>query len=195
LCEGDRDHIIGMLHIKDLLGLSARPDGVTRTIMRPIPVVPETKRIDILLRELQRSRSHMAIVLDEYGGTAGLVTLEDIVEELVGEIQDEYDRPPPVEHLQDGGIAIAGAEPIDTAAEELGLVLENSEDFQTLGGYVRHILGLAPTPGARTKVGDYTVTVAEAQGQRISRLIFAKNPEAEASVAEEPKPVESARAE
>jgi CBS domain containing-hemolysin-like protein len=176
LCVEDRDHVIGMVHIKDLVGLAAQPGADIQSILRPIPAVPETKRIDRLLRELQRSRSHMAVVLDEYGGTAGLVTLEDIVEELVGEIQDEYDRPAPVEHLVDGRIAIAGAEPIDTAIEELGLTFDNAEDFQTLGGYARHVLGLAPTPGARTRIGNYTVTVAEAQGQRISRLIFANIP-------------------
>jgi CBS domain containing-hemolysin-like protein len=179
LCAGDRDHIIGMVHIKDLLALATQPRADINSIKREIPAVPETKRIDLLLRELQRRQSHMAVVLDEYGGTAGIVTLEDIVEELVGEIQDEYDRPAPVERFDDGRIAIAGAEPIDTATEELGLTFENSEDFQTLGGYARHILGLSPTPGARTKLGDYTVTVAEAQGQRISRLVFARIDEPE----------------
>ena len=96
LCEGDRDHVIGMIHIKDLLAIAGNPNADIRTIKRDIIGIPETKPIDELLKELQKSHTHQAIVVDEYGGTAGLVTLEDIIEELIGEIQDEHDQPPPL---------------------------------------------------------------------------------------------------
>ena len=109
LCVEDRDHIVGMIHIKDLLSLSGFAEPDITTVVREMPAVPETKQIDELLREMQRSHSHMAVVIDEYGGTAGLVTLEDILEELVGEIQDEYDRPAPVERLTDGPSPLPGA--------------------------------------------------------------------------------------
>lgn len=198
LCEHDRDHIIGMVHVKDLLTIARRENADIKSVMREIPAVPETKRIDELLREMQRSHSQMAVVLDEYGGTAGLVTLEDIIEELVGEIQDEYDRPAPIERLLDGRVAIAGVEPLDTVTEELGLTLDGGEDYQTIGGYARHVLGLSPQTGASAHVGAYTVTVAEAYGQRISRLIFAKvemngngNGHATKPVADPPPPPET----
>ena len=96
LCEGDRDHVIGMVHIKDLLAIAERSQRPTSgSIKREIIGIPETKPIDELLKELQKSHTHQAVVVDEYGGTAGLVTLEDIIEELIGEIQDEHDQPPP----------------------------------------------------------------------------------------------------
>ncbi len=172
LCENDRDHIIGMVHVKDLLSLENQPGADIRSIVRDLPAVPETKRIDSLLRDMQRKRSHMAVVLDEYGGTAGLITLEDILEELVGEIQDEYDRPSPVEELADGRIAIAGAESLESAGDALDIEFADDEEYQTIGGYARHILGLTPTLGATCRLEEYKVTVAEAQRQRITRLIF-----------------------
>ncbi len=96
LCEDDRDHVLGMVHIKDLLAISTDPNADIRSVKREIIGIPETKPIDELLKELQKSHTHQAIVVDEYGGTAGLVTLEDIIEELIGEIQDEHDEPPPL---------------------------------------------------------------------------------------------------
>ena len=179
LCEDDRDHIIGMVLAKDLLGLEDQIGADIRTIVRDLPAVPETRRIVSLLREM-RSK-HMAVVLDEYGGTAGLITLEDIIEELIGEIQDEYDRPSPVEELADGRIAIAGAESLESAGDALGIEFEDDEEYQTIGGYARDILGLTPTPGATCRLQEYKVTVAEAQRQRITRLIFER---VEASVDE-----------
>ncbi len=172
LCDGDRDNIIGMVHRKDLVALTGQENGDIRSIVREMPVIPETKRIAGLLRDMQRAHSHMAVVLDEYGGTAGVVTLEDIIEEIVGEIQDEHDRPGPIERLPNGSITVAGTELLETVADELGISFDNGEEYQSLGGYARHVLGLAPTTGATARVEGYRIMVAEAQRQRILRLIF-----------------------
>jgi len=178
LCEGDRDHIIGMVHIKDLLAIAGDPKADILSIKREIPVVPENKPIDELLRELQKGHGHQALVLDEYGGTAGLVTLEDILEELVGEIQDEYDRPVPIEKLADDRFVIASAVPIEEVTEELGIAFENENDFETVGGYALHALHLPPRLGAHARLDGFDVSVAEVQGRRIRRLLFVKHPAA-----------------
>lgn len=178
LCEGDRDHIIGMVHIKDLLAIAGDPDADIMSVKREIPVVPENKPIDELLRELQKSHGHQAVVMDEYGGTAGLVTLEDILEELVGEIQDEYDRPAPIEKLADDRFVVASAVPIEEVTEELGITFENDADFETVGGYALHALHLAPRLGAHARLDGFDVSVAEVQGRRIRRLLFVKHPAA-----------------
>lgn len=170
--EDDKDHIIGVVHIKDLTRLAQTPDADIHSIVRDAPVVPETKRIDELLKEMQRSKCHMAVVMDEYGGTAGLVTIEDIVEELVGEIQDEYDRPPPIERLDDGCILIAGTEPLTALKDELGMDVASDGEYETVGGFARHVLGLSATPGARIVFGNHKITVTEAHGHRIQRMML-----------------------
>lgn len=178
LCEGDRDHIIGMVHIKDLLAIAGDPKADILSIKRDIPVVPENKPIDDLLRELQKGHGHQALVLDEYGGTAGLVTLEDILEELVGEIQDEYDRPVPIEKLAEDRFVVASAVPIEDVTEELGIAFENENEFETVGGYALHALHLPPRLGAQARLDGFDVSVAEVQGRRIRRLLFVKHPAA-----------------
>jgi CBS domain containing-hemolysin-like protein len=177
ICEGDVDNITGMIHIKDLLSIAGEPDSTLAQIMRPIQAVPETKQIDELLRELQKNRSHLAIVLDEYGGTAGLVTLEDILEELVGEIQDEYDRPSPFEKVDDDEWIIASTAPIEDVQESIGISFGEDVNFDTIGGYALHALHLAPRPGAQAKVDGWDVSVMEVDGNRIRRLKFIRQPE------------------
>ena len=185
LAEGDRDHLIGMVHIKDLLAIAGDPQADIRKVRRDVPYVPETKMIDELLKELQKSHAHQAVVLDEYGGTAGLVTLEDIIEELIGEIQDEHDEPPPLLPLDEDGCrySVAGTVALDEVSETLNVPIPNPEEYDTIGGYAMHQLRLAPRPGASARLDGYDVSVAEVTGRRIRRLLFTKH---------EPLPAKSA---
>lgn len=178
LCEGDRDHVSGMIHIKDLLAIAGDPSADIRTIMRPILRVPENKAIDELMEQLQQSRSHQAVVVDEYGGTAGLVTLEDILEELVGEIEDEDKRQaPPLQRLDEHGhqYSVAGTVALDEVSEMLGVPIDNPEDYETIGGYALHQLQLPPRPGAVASLDGYDVSVSDATGRRIRRLLFTRH--------------------
>jgi CBS domain containing-hemolysin-like protein len=177
LCESDVDNVIGMIHIKDLLSIAGQPESTLRQIMRPLQVVPETKQIDELLRELQKNRGHQAIVLDEYGGTAGLVTLEDILEELVGEIQDEYDRPAPIDTLNENEWLVSSTVPIQDVERILNVSLGEEVNFDTIGGYALHALHLAPRAGAQARLdSDWDVSVHEVDGNRIRRLRFCRHP-------------------
>ena len=177
LAQGDRDHIVGMVHIKDLLAIAGDPAADIVSIKRPVLAIPETKPIDDLLKELQKSHSHQAVVLDEYGGTAGLVTLEDIIEELIGEIQDEHDEPPPLHPVGDDGRAfsIAGTVAIDDVAETLGVAIDNPDEYDTIGGYALHALRLPPRAGASARLDGYDVSVSDVSGRRIRRLLFTRH--------------------
>ncbi|MGO8670267.1 MAG: hemolysin family protein [Capsulimonadaceae bacterium] len=176
LCEGDSDHVLGMIHIKDLLAIAGNPAADIRTIMRPILAIPETKPIDELLKELQKSHSHQAVVRDEYGGTAGLVTLEDIIEELIGEIQDEHDEPPPLEDVSGDATryAIAATVAIEDVVEALGVPIANPAEYETIGGFALHELKLQPRIGATARIDGFDVAVSEVTGRRIKRLLFTR---------------------
>lgn len=177
--EGDKDHIIGMIHIKDLLAISADPEASLRTITRPIINIPETKPIDELLKELQKSHSHQAVVLDEYGGTSGLVTMEDIIEELIGEIQDEHDKPPSFEVVDEEKhiYNFAGTISIDDVADKLEIEIDNPAEYETIGGYALYELHMAPRIGATAPLDGYDVSVIEVAGRRIKRLRFTRRME------------------
>jgi len=177
LCDADRDHVIGMVHIKDLLAISSTRNGDIRSIRRDMLAIPEVKPIDDLLKELQKSHAHQAVVLDEYGGTAGLVTLEDIIEELIGEIQDEHDEPPPLQELDEAGMkfSVAGTVALEEVAEKLGVPIDNPEEYETIGGYALHQLHLAPRAGATASLDGFDVSVSDATGRRIRRLLFSKH--------------------
>jgi len=192
LAEGDRDHLIGMVHIKDLLALAGDPQADIRKVRREVPYIPETKMIDELLKELQKSHAHQAVVLDEYGGTAGLVTLEDIIEELIGEIQDEHDEPPPLLPLDEKGhrYSVAGTVALDEVSETLNVPIDNPEEYDTIGGYALHQLRLAPRSGATARLDGFDVSVAEATGRRIRRLLFTRH---DTPLAESAAPPETAR--
>ncbi len=174
--EGSVDNILGILHAKDLLRLcesAPTPQFSLREVMRPAYFVPESKRVVELLQDLRRRRIHMAIVQDEYGGTAGLVTLEDLVEEIVGEIQDEYDVEPeePVQTLPDGSLLIDARMHLDDASELLKTPLE-SEEFDTLGGFVFGLLGHQPSEGEVVTANGWQLRVHALEGHRI-RLVQA----------------------
>jgi CBS domain containing-hemolysin-like protein len=164
----DRDHIEGMVHSRDVLGLSR--DRSIEGLLRPLPHVPETKMCDALFRELQARRQHMAVVVDEHGSLAGIVTLEDLLEELVGEIEDEYDvREALVRMIDDGLFMIDGRAEIDTVEDALGIDLPEG-DYNTIAGLVLRALGRIPEAGDEVVVGRLEIRVISASSTRIGKL-------------------------
>jgi CBS domain containing-hemolysin-like protein len=185
LCGTDIDHVIGMIHVKDLF---IRRDQIRTSedlpkIKREILFVPETRPLDMLQRDFQQRRTHMAIVVDEYGGTSGLVTLEDVIEELIGEIQDEFDREPPSVEETPEGLVFDGLMLIDDVAERLGVKLPETADVSTLGGFVTAQIGRMPRPGDRISADGYDLTVVEIKGRRVTKVLAARRPGAETEAA------------
>ena len=180
------EHIIGVLHLRDLLNaMNDRgiADVQIEEILRPPYIVPETKDIAALLTEFRRTNQHMAIVVDEYGSTEGIVTLENVLEEIVGEIEDEYDLPDEdVERVDDHRIRVDGTFPIDDFNEQFGSELP-IEDYHTMGGYVFGLLGRAPLAGDQLADDRLRFTVIDLEGSRIDRLEieFLPQPEREES--------------
>jgi len=166
------DDIVGFVYAKDLLGVSNNGKGPVQVtaIMRPVYFVPETKRVPDLLRDMQARQQHMAIVVDEFGGTAGLVTIEDLLEELVGEIIDEYDTEEAllVEH-DDGGYLVDGRFSVEDLGETLGVELEHDE-WDTVSGLVLDMAGRVPHVGETFEVGDVRFEVAAVQGRRVTQI-------------------------
>jgi len=167
------EHIVGVLHLRDLLN-AMNDRGIAgvqiEEILRRPYIVPETKDIAALLTEFRRTNQHMAIVVDEYGDMEGIVTLEDVIEEIVGEIEDEFDLPDEsVEKLDDGRIRIDGTFPIDDFNEQFGSELP-IEDYHTMGGYVFGLLGRAPLAGDQLEDDALRFTVIDLEGSRIDRL-------------------------
>jgi CBS domain containing-hemolysin-like protein len=159
-------NIVGVVTTMDLLRLGGQAPDL-RSLMRPATYVPETKRIDDLLREMQKNRVQLAVVVDEYGGAVGIVTVEDIIEEVVGEIRDEHDRTPDtVERLPDGSYRVAGRAGIDEVNEALEWELPKG-DFETVAGLVLATLHRIPLVGEVFRVSRYTVTVLEADKRRV----------------------------
>ncbi|HXJ34966.1 MAG TPA: hemolysin family protein [Candidatus Eisenbacteria bacterium] len=180
----DIDHVAGMIHVKDLFlrrdQLKSSEDLVD--IKREILFVPESRPLDALLREFQQNRTHMAIVVDEYGGTAGMITLEDVIEEIVGEIQDEFDRESPKVVETPDGLVFDGLSLVDDVWEKLGIEVEGTHEVSTLGGFVTEQLGRIPRLGDRTAVDGYELRVLEMKGRRVSKVLAARRGE--------PKPAE-----
>jgi len=170
--DGDIDNIIGVLHVKDLLQ-AEDPDHVDlRRLMRKPLFVPETKRLDDLLREFKARKVHMAIVLDEYGGTAGLVTVEDLIEEIVGDISDEYDRPESalMKRLDERSAEVDGRMYVDDLNDAMSLELPEDEDYDTVAGLVFSELGYIPPVGEKLSAYGATFTVLAADDRKIIRL-------------------------
>jgi CBS domain containing-hemolysin-like protein len=172
LCEDDLTHVIGMIHVKDLFRASGsnggRPD--LRKLAREVPFLPETLHLDDLLIEFQRNRVHLAMLLDEYGGVVGMISLENVLEELVGPIQDEFDRETPqVIALGDGSYDVEAACPLDVMADAVGLMLPET-DAQTAGGLVLELLGRMGRLGDTVSLGDRQLVITQADPTRIRRL-------------------------
>jgi CBS domain containing-hemolysin-like protein len=170
------DNIVGIMFVKDLLLLeepAAEAQPVT-TLMRPATFVPETKRVPELLKEFQRKQVQAAIVVDEYGGTAGLITIEDMLEEIVGEIRDEYDVESEPIVDEGGGVFVFSAKvDIDEVADRLDVPIER-EGFETVGGFVVSHLGRVPAPGERLTIGDIGVEVLESERRRVHKVRLRK---------------------
>jgi len=167
------DHVVGILHVRDLFSaLNDRGLEAVRLdqILRPAHIVPETKDLAALLGEFRRTNQHMAIVVDEYGELEGIVTLEDLLEEIVGEIEDEFDLPDEsVERLEDGRVRIHGTFPVDDFNEQFGRSLP-VEDYHTIGGFVFGLIGRQPEPGDEASHDGCRFKVLEVEGSRIERV-------------------------
>lgn len=172
LCHKDKDHVLGMVHIRDLMDPGILKEQVIdlRSIMRRILVVPEGMPVAKLLQLMRREKTHMAVVADEYGGTAGLVALEDIIEEIVGDIQDEHDHEETeMELLADGVFEFDGRMLLEDVADVLKLEPEEHEE-DTIGGCIFGMLGRQPEIGDQVQIGQYIFTVTKATGFRVVRV-------------------------
>ena len=180
------DNIVGLVVVKDLIQTVEQPEGSRKVseMMRPASFVPETKRVADLLREFRQSRLQLAIVVDEYGGTAGLVTVEDVVEELVGEIRDEYDSDAePIVREPDDAFVFSGKVGIGDMTERLGVEVEDG-DFETVGGFVLARAGRVPSAGERFEFDGLDVEVLEAERRRIHKVRVRRHEPTPAQVAE-----------
>jgi putative hemolysin len=169
------DNVVGIVFVKDLIQLSGADDErALGSLMRPAHFVPETKPVADLLKEFQRQQVQIAIVVDEYGGTAGLVTLEDLLEEIVGEIRDEYDEESePVTDEGGGNWVFSGKVDIDELGEHLGVEIAR-EGFETVGGYLLARLGRVPAVGEKLDVDDLAIEVLEAERRRVNKVRIRK---------------------
>jgi len=176
--EGSIDNIVGLVYIKDALRLmEKRQPVVVRKVLHPVHFVPETKKVGELLKELQKKRSHLAIVIDEHGSVTGLVTLEDLLEEIVGEIQDEYDwEERPVERLRDGSMVVEGTVSAAELRDRYAVPLPESSEFETVAGFMLARLGSVPKGGEVAMVGGYRLTVVDVERNRISKVKIEKLP-------------------
>lgn len=167
------DDVVGVVHAKDLMR-AEREQGASSpavAVARTPRFVPETKRISLLLREMQAEKFHIAIVVDEYGGTAGVVTMEDLIEELVGEIVDEFDvEVPMIERMAPATVRVNGRVPIDELSDVLGAPLPNG-DWDTVGGLIFNTLGHVPNEGETLVVDGWELLVERVTGRRIARVI------------------------
>jgi len=178
--ESSVDEVVGILYAKDLLPL-LKSDAAARTSLRNMlrtPVfVPESMSIDDLLHEFQRRKVHIAIVLDEYGGTAGLVTIEDLLEEIVGEIQDEYDEEEPlVEQLDEDRVRVDGRASVDDLLDlwDMKVDLEDEDQYDTVGGFVYHRIGGVPSPGDEIRFSGLRLTVETTDGRRVGKVLVVR---------------------
>ena len=175
------DNIVGVAFVKDLAALPPGAEPPMTTLMRAATFVPESKRVSELLKEMQRRQVQMAIVVDEYGGTAGLVTVEDLLEEIVGEIRDEYDVESETVTDEGGGVFVfSGKVSVDEVRDRLGVTIER-EGFETMGGYLLSHLGRMPYVGEVFDIDDLSVEVLEVERRRITRVRVRRRTSAEES--------------
>ncbi|HCO43940.1 HlyC/CorC family transporter [Immundisolibacter sp.] len=171
----DRDEVVGILLAKDLLGYLEPGQDLPfalRDVLRPAVFVPESKRLNVLLREFRQTRNHMAVVVDEYGGVAGLVTIEDVLEQIVGEIEDEYDfdeDETDIEPIDDTSALVRGLTPIEAFNAHFGVTFSDAE-FDTVGGLLAHQFGHLPEVGARLEYQDFEFEVTAADARRIEQV-------------------------
>jgi magnesium and cobalt transporter len=175
--DGDRDKVIGILHAKELLRLYAGEKTDVRDLLRPAVFIPESKRLDALLRDFRADRHHLAIVVDEYGGTAGLITIEDVLEQIVGDIEDEFDYDEASDHVLKVEAGPAGPRyrvramtALDTFNEATGASLV-SPGFDTIGGLVTEQFGRVPRRGESVELDRFRFEVLRADARQIHLLL------------------------
>lgn len=184
--QEDLDHVVGILYAKDLLKYDVEDGSTLREIVRPPLFVPKTKKVNELLDTFKKEKNHLAIVVDEYGLTAGLVTIEDVLEEIVGDIQDEYDVDEPHYELQEDGTILADAK-IDL--DDLTDVLEvdfPEEDVETLGGFVSTLLGRVPEVGEQAVFMNLEFTIIDSDERRVKKIRIEKKPDEPAAETDAP---------
>jgi CBS domain containing-hemolysin-like protein len=175
LCEGHLDNAIGLVHIKDLFKLIRVPNPDITAIKRELLPIPEMMPLEKLLTVFLTKHAHLALVVDEFGGTAGIVTLDNVLEELVGDIQDEFDtETPEFKRISADEFLVEGTLGLYELRDLVGLELE-SEDVSTIGGYVTHLLGHLPKPGERVKIEEYEATVTKSDNRRVIQIQFKRN--------------------
>ncbi|WP_238139603.1 HlyC/CorC family transporter [Roseateles aquatilis] len=182
--DGQRDNIIGILLAKDLLKLQRAPELNVRALLRPAVFVPESKGLNELLRDFRSNRNHLAIVIDEFGNTAGLITIEDVLEEIVGEIEDEFDvdvgdGDAGIYTLADGSYRVAGDADIDAVNDAFGLKLSDA-DFDTIGGMVAHEHGRVPRRGETVEIAGLRFAVMINRGGAVRWFKVTRTPASEA---------------
>ncbi len=193
--EGDLDHIVGILYAKDLLAFvgNGSEKFVLKPILREVQFIPETKPVRDVLAEFKMKKVHISIVLDEYGGTAGLVTIEDVLEELVGEIQDEYEpedeKEPEILVVCESRTAEVDArayiDDVNDALEAIGLSIPDEDDYDTVGGFVLSVLGRIPAMGESFRANGVAVRVLEAEPTRVTRVLIEAAAEGEEPAADD----------
>ena len=177
--EGARDNVIGILHAKDLLRLYTDEKPELRDLLRPAVFIPESKRLNVLLRDFRVNRNHVAIVVDEYGGMAGLITIEDVLEQIVGDIEDEYDYDEDEDNIlseTDGGFRVKA----QTAIGDFNLATGASfadDEFDTVGGLVANAFGRLPKRGEAVEIGGFRFRVLRADSRRLHTLNVTRLPQ------------------
>ncbi len=178
--EESVDNIVGIVYAKDLLKLNNTKEKLNvsvKKLMHAVYYIPETKKVNELLRELQKKRQHMTIVLDEYGGTAGLVTIEDLLEEIVGEIFDEYDLEEVlIERVDENNVRVDARADLDEINEFLEINLPEEYEYETIGGFVYNLAGKVPVAGEKVEYENLVFTVETLAGRRISKILITKKP-------------------
>ncbi|MCO5119921.1 MAG: CBS domain-containing protein [Burkholderiaceae bacterium] len=178
--EGDRDNVLGILHAKELLRLVASPDTDVRDLLRPPVFVPESKALNVLLRDFRANRNHLAVVVDEYGGVAGLVTIEDVLEQIVGDIEDEFDFDEESDHILavervpgDRRYRVRAITEIAQFNHVLGTQLDD-DDFDTIGGLVTGKLGRVPRRGETVELAGLRFEVLRADARQVQLLLVTR---------------------
>lgn len=174
LCRGHLDNAVGLIHIKELMPMLRDPEPDLLRIKRDLIPVPEMMSLEKLLNLFLTKHAHLALVVDEYGGTVGMVTLENVLEEIVGDIQDEFDtEKAEFRKISENEFSVDGSLGLYELRDLAGLELE-SADVSTIGGYVTHLLGHLPQKGEQVRIDDYAVTISQADGRRVGQLHFRK---------------------
>lgn len=178
--DGDRDHVLGILLAKDLLRLCNGEEVDLRDQLRPAVFIPESKRLNVLLRDFRASRNHIAIVVDEYGGVAGLVTIEDVLEQIVGDIEDEYDYDEAEDNIlseSDGALRVKAQTEIGDFNQAIGASFADDE-FDTVGGLVANAFGRLPKRGETVEIAGFRFQVMRADSRRLHTLKVTRLPQA-----------------